>query len=165
MANTMPAVSSRTIDLDHEQLLVLDDRSGARIQVLHGGVWLTEERSLVDRFGSAGQWLRIEARGRAIAEAIGKTRIRVLDAPRRSAPRRGWRGDSVPARAAAALLALLMSIALPDLLARSMHASAVAAPDQTPALASWSSPTLGTSEGRPTINGSTGPTAARSRRA
>ena len=158
MSSVISALRSRTIDLDRDQLLVLDDRAGARIQVLHGGVWLTEERSLEDRFAAAGQWLRIEAGGRAIVEARASTRLRLLDAGRG----RQARTDAL-VRPAAALLALVLSVALPDLLARGMHAAATV--DQTPALASWSSPTLGTSDGRPTISGSTGPTRARSLRA
>jgi hypothetical protein len=66
--------------------------------------------------------------------------------------------------AAAALLMLQIGIGLPDLLSRGMHRATHAPADQVPRGANWSSPTLGTSDGRPTISGSTGPTAVRSLR-
>ena len=70
---------TRTVDLDHEQLLVIQDRPGTRIQVLFGGLWLTEERNLDDRFAGAGEWLRLEAKGRAVVEALGRSRLRVVE--------------------------------------------------------------------------------------
>ncbi len=133
--------TTRTIDLDHDQLLVIDDRPGTRLQVLFGGVWLTEESSLQDRFAGNGQWLALEARGRAIVESRGQTRLRLFDpAGVRDLP--AWRT-----------------------LGRWLGAGSRWLRTARQTLANWSSPTLGTSEGRPTTSGSTGPTAARSLRA
>lgn len=121
----------RTIDLDHEQLLVLDDPAGTRLQVLAGGLWLTEERSLEDRFAGAGQWLRLESRGRAVAGALGPSRVRLFEPARRAS--RVWRAalqrsrpraDGFALRSVAALLSLLLGLGLPEMLARGLQASA-----------------------------------------
>ncbi len=166
MSNVAPHAVAHTIDLDHEQLLILDDQPGSRVQVLFGGVWLTEENSLEDRFAGSGQWLTLEAGGRAIAESRGPTRLRVFE-PARAGWRR-WRrlADRVLpfGRAACALLALSIGVGLPDLLAREMHRAAYRHADQELTVANWSSPMLGTSDGRPTISGSTDPIAVRSLR-
>ncbi len=74
---------TRTVDLDHEQLLIIQDQPGTRMQVLFGGMWLTEERNLHDQFAGAGEWLRLEAKGRAVVEARGRSRLRVIAPLRR----------------------------------------------------------------------------------
>jgi hypothetical protein len=135
MTFPIDADRSRTFDLAHEQVLVIDDRPGTRLQVLDGGLWLTEERSLEDRFGSAGQWLQLEARGRAVAEALGRTRVRVVEPARpggawRAALRR-WRtrhgrttARALAAPSAAVVLSLVLGVGLPEMLARSLQHTA-----------------------------------------
>lgn len=125
---------TRTLDLGHEQLLVLDDRPGTRIQVLAGGLWLTEEGHLEDRFAGAGEWLRLEARGRTVAEALGPTRVVLVDpAQRPSARRHGtlarwWpRADQLAARSLAITLSLLLGLGLPEMLARGLQGMPAAA--------------------------------------
>jgi hypothetical protein len=83
----------RTINLDHDQLMVFSDPAGTCIEVLHGGVWLTEERCAEDHIVSAGQALRLRCDGRAVAESLEPTRLRVIEPTRRlaSALRSAWR--------------------------------------------------------------------------
>ena len=136
MSSSYTTSRTRTVDLDHEQLLVIDDQPGTRVQVLCGGIWLTEERRLQDRFAAAGQWLRLQAHGRAVAEALGATRVRVFEPVRRPGATwvhalRRWRPrvDVLAARSLAATLALVLGIGLPELLASSFMGHA----DGTPA--------------------------------
>ncbi len=116
----------RTQDLEHQQLLVLADRPGTRIEVLAGGVWLTEEGQPEDRFAQPGQALRVTHRGRAIVEGIGRTRLRLAQPAPGMVQRLGalWRApQALLPRAFALLLALVMALALPELLARSFTQS------------------------------------------
>jgi hypothetical protein len=83
MSNTHCADRIRTIDLDHEQLLIFENRPGTRFQVLFGGLWLTEEACRDDRFAKAGEGMKLEGRGRAVVEAIGRSRVQVLEPARR----------------------------------------------------------------------------------
>ncbi len=129
MTNPDHTEATRTIDLDGDQLLVIDGQAGTRMQVLQGGLWLTEPDSLDDRFAGAGQWLAVEHRGRAIAQSLGRTRVRMFDAPQRGLAalrRRAARADLL-VKSVAAMLALMLSLELPALLARGMHPPAGAA--------------------------------------
>lgn len=119
-------VPMRTIDLEHQQMLIIEDRPGTRVHVLLGGMWLTEERHLQDRFASAGEALTLEAAGRAVIEALGRSRLCVVEAERRVLARwrqvlaRGRFAALVP-RTLAAALALVLGIGLPELLGRGAH--------------------------------------------
>ena len=119
--------SVRTIDLDRDQLMVFSDPAGTCIEVLFGGLWLTEERCAQDRIASAGQALRLQSNGRAVAESLGPTRLRVSTPARLgrvlySAWQR-WRPmlAALAPRSIAALLALLLSVSLPELLGRAVQ--------------------------------------------
>lgn len=129
MSNPIQPGAARTLDLDGDELLVIDGRAGTRMQVLHGGLWLTEPGSPDDRFAGAGQWLAVEHRGRAVAQSLGRSRVRVFDAPRRGLAAR-WRravsGDLL-AKSVAAALAVILSLGLPELLAHEMQASTAGA--------------------------------------
>lgn len=125
MSSNVLAHRMHTVELGPEQLLLFADRPGTRLQVLFGGLWLTEEGCLQDRFGAAGQWLRLEAGGLAVAEALGPTRVRVIEPPRRlgASWRRvlpQWRPrlQAWTTRTLAATLALLLSVGLPEMMAR-----------------------------------------------
>jgi hypothetical protein len=72
-----PAMTIRTVDLGYDQLLVLQDRPGARVRVMHGGVWLTEEGRPEDVFAHDGQVVALRSRRRALLEALGPTRLEV----------------------------------------------------------------------------------------
>lgn len=123
MSNPMDTNAARTIELDNDQLLVIDGRAGTRMQVLHGGLWLTEPDSSDDRFAGVGQWLAVEHGGRAIAQSLGTTRVRLFDTPRRGIAalwRHGAHADWI-VRSAAVVLALTLSLGLPELLARGIQ--------------------------------------------
>jgi hypothetical protein len=118
----------RHIDLAAARLLVLDDSPGTRIQVLSGGLWITEESNLEDRFAAAGQWLRLEAPGRTVVEALGPSRVRLFEPTSRTGA--GWRAalqrwrpraHTLALRSLAVVLALLIGIGLPEMAARSLH--------------------------------------------
>ena len=140
MSTFRPMNMVRTIDLGHEQMLVIEDRPGSCVRVLLGGVWLTEERHAQDRFARAGGGLCLQAPGRAVIEAIGPTRLQVFEPVKRA--RDGWRR-----------LVRLVDAARRALQGLPMRLTIHPLPDE----ASWSSMRLGTSEGRPTISGSTEP--------
>ena len=130
MNRSFPLQTVRTFDLDHEQLLVIDDRPGTRVRVLSGRVWLTEHGKLDDCFAGPGDELLLAAPGRAVLEGIGRSRIEVAHAPRRwvSALREAiaaWRRGAalLPARGLALVLSLALGVGLPDLLARGMQHS------------------------------------------
>ena len=138
MQATRTRLSTRTIDLDHEQLLVLDDSAGASVQVLFGGLWLTEPNHLQDRFGTAGDWLRLESRGRAVLEAIGPTRLRIDEPQRETLVRRwrGWlrrlpRGSRLAPKSGAVALALVLAVGQAELVGRGMQHRAELARSQT----------------------------------
>lgn len=123
----------RTVDLDHEQLLILDHSAGARIRVLSGGTWLTEEGRLDDVHALAGDAIRLTSNGRAVLEGLGRTRVEIAS-PQRS----GWRSRVADAwrlghavgtlRGTAVALSLVIGLGVTDLVARGLqHAGATTA--------------------------------------
>lgn len=115
----------RTIDLDHEQLLVLDDHRGTRARILFGGAWLTDEGQLEDCFARAGDELLLTQRGRAVIESIGLSRVELVQCGPRQGARPGSRivawlaGRRLPLRGAAGLVSIVLALGVPDRLARS----------------------------------------------
>jgi len=124
----------RTIDLDHEELLVLQDRAGARARVLFGGVWLTEEGRPDDRFAHGGEELVLAQHGRTVLEALGRTRVEIFQPMRRAARWWHWRWAALPRVTPAALvggvavvLSVVIGVGVPELLARGFqHAGSAA---------------------------------------
>jgi hypothetical protein len=120
--------SLRTVDLEKGQLIVVRDRPGTRVQVLSGGVWLTEEGRGGDRFAQAGGEIRLARRGRAVVEALQRSRVSISE-PTRPWPRALAEGvaarahDPVWARGLSFALALVVAFGVPELLARAfLHA-------------------------------------------
>ncbi len=116
------------VNLDHDQMLVLSDRRGSRVEVLFGGVWLTEERDPDDRFVEAGQSLRIKQRGRVIAEAIGRTGLHIIDPDgslmarwRRLVERIGSRRAALAQHTVATVLAVMIGVGLAEMTASGMQ--------------------------------------------
>jgi len=72
-------ILTRTICLDHEQLLLLEGKPGTRIRVIHGGIWLTIDNDLRDHFPRTGEEVVIKAHRRSIIESIGKSTIELLE--------------------------------------------------------------------------------------
>jgi len=144
--NRFPSETVGTIDLDHEQLLVLQDRSGTRVRVLSGGVWLTEEGEPDDRFAWCGEELLLNARGRAVLEGIGQARIEVLRPPLRPAQRLRERFAALRERLAAprgapslvlvrsltSVVSLILALGLPHFVARSFQQNAAVVPVAVP---------------------------------
>jgi len=71
--------TSRTVDLDYEQLLRLAGRPGTRVKVIYGGVWLTEEGRLQDVFAASGDELALQSQRLSVLEGLGATRLEVLE--------------------------------------------------------------------------------------
>lgn len=78
--------SVRTINLGHDQMLILEDPRTGRVRVLHGGVWLTEPGQPRDHFLRAGQEVPVPS-GHALVQAQGPTRVEVNLGRRRPV---GW---------------------------------------------------------------------------
>ena len=76
-----------TIDLGYEQLFVFDGGPQARVRVLYGATWLTEEGRPGDTIVEAGAEFALHG-GRAVAEALGPTRLQIVKQRRRGAARR-----------------------------------------------------------------------------
>jgi hypothetical protein len=72
-------VTSRTIDLGHEQLLMLEGRAGTRVKVIYGGVWLTEEGEPHDVFALSGDEVALRTRRRSVLEGLGATRVELIE--------------------------------------------------------------------------------------
>jgi hypothetical protein len=72
-------VTSRTVDLNYEQLLMLEGRPGTRVKVIFGGFWLTEEGRLQDVFAHTGAEVALQSPRRAVIEAMGATRIELVE--------------------------------------------------------------------------------------
>jgi hypothetical protein len=66
----------RTINLDHDQMLIFDGGRDGRVRVLHGGAWLTEEGDAADAFLRAGGQARFHGR-RTLIGALGPTQLQV----------------------------------------------------------------------------------------
>lgn len=144
--NRISSENMSTIGLDHEQLLVLQDRSGTRVRVLSGGVWLTEEGEPDDRFAWCGEELLLNARGRTVLEGIGQARIEVLQPPLRPARRLRERlsalrerfatprGDPslVLVRSLASVVSIVLALGLPHLVARGFQQNAAVVPVAAP---------------------------------
>lgn len=79
MMNEWGPVTSRTVDLGYEQLLMLEGAPGTRVKVIFGGLWLTEEGRLQDVFAHTGDEVALQSPRRAVIEAIGAARIELIE--------------------------------------------------------------------------------------
>lgn len=133
MHSPSAATMTRTVDLDHDQLLIVQDRPGTRVDVYFGGLWLTEEHRPQDRFVTSQSPAKLQAPGRAVLQAIGKTRARLVEPAQRvgDGGRRLLRSPAVlkgvAARAGIVLMAVALSVGVPEMVARSaLQAGAIA---------------------------------------
>ncbi|MEW5881493.1 MAG: DUF2917 domain-containing protein [Pseudomonadota bacterium] len=76
----------RTIDLGYEQMLMFESHPGARVRVLYGSVWLTEEGVPHDSIAGSGDEVALRARGAALLESLAPARVEIVD----RAPRAPW---------------------------------------------------------------------------
>jgi hypothetical protein len=67
----------RTIDLDHDQMLILDGGRNAHLRVLHGATWLTAEGLPEDSVLTAGASADLPAR-RTLITGLGPTRVQII---------------------------------------------------------------------------------------
>ncbi len=82
MSRTSQAITTRTVDLDHQQLLLLEGRPGTRVKVIYGGIWLTHTGEADDLFACCEQEVALRARKRALLEGLGLTRVEVIEPAR-----------------------------------------------------------------------------------
>lgn len=82
MSRTSQAITTRTVDLDHQQLLLLEGRPGTRVKVIYAGIWLTHTGEADDLFACCEQEVALRARKRALLEGLGLTRVEVIEPAR-----------------------------------------------------------------------------------
>ena len=61
-------------------MLKIEDGRGIVLEVKRGMLWLTQEGDTRDRYISAGDWLRLDGDGLAIANALQRTLVAVSSA-------------------------------------------------------------------------------------
>jgi hypothetical protein len=79
----------RTIDLGYEQMLMFESHPGAKVRVLYGSVWLTEEGLPQDAIAGSGDEVALRARGAALLESLAPSRVEIVE--RVSHAPRFWR--------------------------------------------------------------------------
>jgi len=77
MTKTMETVT--TIDLGYEQMFVFDGGAGARVRVLYGATWLTEEGRPGDAIVHTGDEVSLNG-GRALVEGLQPSRVQIIAA-------------------------------------------------------------------------------------
>jgi len=80
----------RTVDLGYEQMLVFDGGPRARVRVLYGATWLTEEGRGEDAIVGAGDEVALHG-GRALIEGLAPTRVQIVEPQRLGLTRRTGR--------------------------------------------------------------------------
>ena len=75
---TGPTETVTTIDLGYEQLFVLDGGPAARVRVLYGAMWLTEEGEPADAIVGHGREVVVHG-GRAVAEGLEPSRLQIVE--------------------------------------------------------------------------------------
>jgi len=91
MAMTVETVT--TINLDHEQMFVFKGGPQARVRVLYGATWLTEEGRPGDAVIRSGEELPLHG-GRVVLEGLAPARVQIVATSRRGALRRAADGLS-----------------------------------------------------------------------
>lgn len=76
-----PLETIRTIQLDYDQIWVFDGGRDARLRVLHGATWLTEEGRAADAVVCAGSEVPLH-QGRTLVEALGPARLELVERAR-----------------------------------------------------------------------------------
>ena len=61
-------------------MLRIEDGRGVVVEVKHGMLWLTQEGDTRDRYIGAGDWLRLDGDGLAIAGALKRTMVSISSA-------------------------------------------------------------------------------------
>lgn len=69
----------RTIDLGYEQMLMFESHPGAKVRVLYGSIWLTEEGLPQDAIAGSGDEVALRARGTALLESLAPSRVEIVE--------------------------------------------------------------------------------------
>jgi hypothetical protein len=69
----------RTIDLGYEQMLMFESHPGAKVRVLYGSIWLTEEGLPQDAIAGSGDEVALRARGAALLESLAPSRVEIVE--------------------------------------------------------------------------------------
>jgi hypothetical protein len=67
----------RTIDLGYEQMLIIEGSADARVRVLYGATWLTEEGEPGDEIVGADREVALHG-GRTLIEGLEPTRLEIV---------------------------------------------------------------------------------------
>jgi hypothetical protein len=81
-------MTSRTLDLSHDPVQVLESRRGMRVKVLYGDVWLTEQGDHRDHFLGSGEEVALDSKHRTVIESLGPAWIEISEPTDRSRWRR-----------------------------------------------------------------------------
>ena len=109
-ANEYPVHGS--IGMTRGSVLRIEDGRDLLLYIWEGGVWVTQQGDPRDRYVAAGQWLRLDRNGLAVASALRRTTLTItapapeLYAERITLSRSGSRVAEVLYSAAAAKVSL-----------------------------------------------------------
>jgi hypothetical protein len=76
-AGSAAITTIRTVDLDHEQLLMIDGEPGTRVRVLYGTMWLTQTGVAQDAFVGSGGEVEVQGPGKVVVEGVGPARVQL----------------------------------------------------------------------------------------
>jgi hypothetical protein len=68
---------TRTVYLEFEQLLVLEDVARVSVEVVHGAIWLTREDDAHDYLLTHGEQLLLKGNRRWVGAALSATRLKL----------------------------------------------------------------------------------------
>lgn len=72
------------IELQPGDVLPLERAVGVRLTALEGSLWVTEEGEPIDVVLSPGQSFAVEAKGRALVQALSRSRLAIEAANKRA---------------------------------------------------------------------------------
>ena len=72
------ASTFRTLELPGGTVLPFHSAPGARVRILYGRIWMTEEGSKRDAFMASGEEVALDTRGLAVIEALGPARVQLI---------------------------------------------------------------------------------------
>jgi hypothetical protein len=65
------------LDLARGEFLRVEDGRGILLYVWEGALWVTQERDRKDHYVRAGEWLRLDRDGDALAHALARTCVSI----------------------------------------------------------------------------------------
>lgn len=85
-----------TVDLGYDQMWLIEAQPQARMRVLYGGVWLTEQGHYQDVIVGGAEEVVLQSRGAALVQALAPSRVQLIEYPGR------WQRMLIVARTAMA---------------------------------------------------------------